>query len=124
MITRWYRPPELLYGARHYSVSVDTWSIGCIAAELLLRVPFLQGTSDLDQLSKTFETLGSPTPETWPDVDQLPDYVQFNYSPGFPLTEIFTAAGDDMLDLLRGLFALDPKKRLTSTQCLSTIYNL
>ena len=28
------------------------WSVGCIAAELLLRVPFIQGTSDLDQLSK------------------------------------------------------------------------
>lgn len=31
---------------------IDMWSIGCIAAELLLRVPFIQGTSDLDQLSK------------------------------------------------------------------------
>ena len=52
VVTRWYRPPELLFGARHYSVGVDIWSIGCIAAELLLRVPFIQGTSDLDQLSK------------------------------------------------------------------------
>ena len=94
------------------------WSIGCIAAELLLRAPLLQGTSDLAQLSNTFETLGSPTKENWRDVDQLPDYVEFRYSPGFPLDEIFSAAGDDLLQLLRGLFALDPKRRLTSTQCL------
>ena len=52
VVTRWYRPPELLFGARHYSTGIDIWSIGCIAAELLLRVPFIQGTSDLDQLSK------------------------------------------------------------------------
>ena len=95
------------------------WSIGCIAAELLLRTPLLQGTSDLDQLSKTFEVLGSPTKENWPDVDQLPDYVEFRPSPGFPLEEIFSAAGDDLIHLLKGLFALDPKRRLTSTQCLS-----
>ena len=85
------------------------WSVGCIAAELLLRVPFIQGTSDLDQLSKvilrglsdifdirkleifrntifqTFEALGSPTDETWPDVRELPDYVEYRFSPGFPL---------------------------------------
>ena len=95
------------------------WSIGCIAAELLLRTPLLQGTSDLDQLSKTFEVLGSPTKENWPDVDQLPDYVEFRPSPGFPLEEIFSAAGDDLIHLLKGLFALDPKRRFTSTQCLS-----
>ena len=90
----------------------------------MLRLPFLQGNSDLDQLSKTFETLGSPTKETWPDVSQLPDYVEFRYCPGFPLEEIFTAAGDDMLEMLRGLFALDPKRRLSSTECLSKCTNL
>lgn len=42
------------------------WAEGCILAELLLRVPFLQGSTDLDQLSKIFETLGTPSEETWP----------------------------------------------------------
>lgn len=41
VVTRWYRCPELLYGARAYGVGVDMWSIGCIIAELLLRVCFL-----------------------------------------------------------------------------------
>ncbi|PHH84164.1 hypothetical protein CDD83_2375 [Cordyceps sp. RAO-2017] len=26
VITRWYRPPELLFGARHYGGAVDVWS--------------------------------------------------------------------------------------------------
>lgn len=42
------------------------WAVGCIVAELLLRVPFLPGESDLDQLTRIFQTLGSPTEETWP----------------------------------------------------------
>jgi hypothetical protein len=28
--------------------------------------PFLPGDSDLDQLSKIFETLGTPTEDDWP----------------------------------------------------------
>ena len=33
-----YRAPELLFGARMYGVGVDMWAVGCILAELLLRV--------------------------------------------------------------------------------------
>lgn len=28
VITLWYRPPELLLGAREYSAAVDMWSVG------------------------------------------------------------------------------------------------
>lgn len=66
VITRWYRPPELLFGCRYYSSSVDMWSIGCIFAELMLRTPYLPGNSDMDQLKTTFRALGTPTEEDWP----------------------------------------------------------
>lgn len=33
--TRWYRAPELLYGARSYGKAVDIWSAGCIFAEMM-----------------------------------------------------------------------------------------
>lgn len=42
VFTRWYRAPELLFGAKHYGSAVDVWAAGCIFAELLLRRPFLQ----------------------------------------------------------------------------------
>lgn len=63
---RWYRPPELLWGSRYYSSAVDIWSIGTIFIELILRVPFLSGETDIDQLKKTFHAMGSPTEEDWP----------------------------------------------------------
>ncbi|TPR05536.1 hypothetical protein CAN33_009950 [Aspergillus niger] len=68
VITRWYRPPELLFGARQYSGAVDVWSMGMVFAELLLRVPFVAGNSDLDQISKICEAFGTPTEENWPGV--------------------------------------------------------
>merc|ERR1712183_171788 len=45
VVTRWYRAPELLFGAKNYGVGVDVWAVGCILAELMLRVPFLAGDS-------------------------------------------------------------------------------
>jgi cell division cycle 2-like len=29
-VTLWYRAPEVLLGATHYSTGVDMWSVGCI----------------------------------------------------------------------------------------------
>ena len=49
-----------------YGTGVDVWAVGCIMAELLLRVPFLPGESDLDQLTRIFSTLGTPNEENWP----------------------------------------------------------
>ncbi|CAM4558570.1 unnamed protein product, partial [Lepidochelys olivacea] len=122
VVTRWYRAPELLFGARMYGVGVDMWAVGCILAELLLRVPFLPGDSDLDQLTKIFETLGTPTEDQWPGMSSLPDYVTFKSFPGMPLQHIFSAAGDDLLDLLQGLFIFNPCTRVTATQALKQKY--
>ena len=61
VVTRWYRAPELLFGARDYGVGVDMWAVGCILAELLLRTPYLPGESDMDQLNTIFRALGTPT---------------------------------------------------------------
>ncbi|XP_075711006.1 cyclin-dependent kinase 7 isoform X2 [Rhinoderma darwinii] len=108
VVTRWYRSPELLFGARMYGVGVDMWAVGCILAELLLRVPFLPGDSDLDQLTK--------------GMSSLPDYVTFKIFPGTPLHLIFSAAGDDLLELLQGLFTYNPCSRCTASQALRKKY--
>ena len=39
VVTFWYRSPELLLGARHYTKAIDIWAIGCIFAELLTYEP-------------------------------------------------------------------------------------
>lgn len=122
VITRWYRPPELLYGARQYSGAVDVWSMGMVFAELLLRVPFVAGNSDLDQITKICEAFGTPTEENWPGVTKLPNYV-----PGDKIIPLqgrdfflrqFPTAGPVGADLLMSMCALDPRKRSTARQVL------
>lgn len=34
VVTLWYRPPDVLFGAKLYTTSIDMWSAGCIFAEL------------------------------------------------------------------------------------------
>lgn len=82
----------------------------------------MPGDSDLDQLTRIFETLGTPTEEQWPDMCSLPDFVTFKSFPGIPLQHIFIAAGDDLLDLIQGLFLFNPCTRITATQALKTKY--
>lgn len=122
VVTLWYRCPELLFGARQYSTGVDIWAVGCILAELLLRLPFLPGQSDLDQLTKIFQALGTPTEETWKDVKLLPDYMQFKSFPRTPLQHFFPAAPDDLLQLIDRLLALCPLDRCTCTEALQMPY--
>lgn len=43
VVTIWYRAPELLLGARHYTPAVDCWAVGCIFAELLALRPLFKG---------------------------------------------------------------------------------
>ena len=47
---RYYRAPELIFGATDYSPAIDVWSVGCVMAELLLGQPLFPGDSGVDQL--------------------------------------------------------------------------
>lgn len=101
---------------------VDIWAVGCILAELLLRRPFVAGETDLDQLSKIFQAMGTPTEENWPGHTTLPDYVVFKSFPATPLQDIFIAAGRDLIQVLERMCALDPNKRFTAKQALKHEY--
>ncbi|RKP18161.1 Pkinase-domain-containing protein [Rozella allomycis CSF55] len=122
-VTRWYRPPELLFGARLYSSAVDLWSCGCIFAELMLRTPFIAGENDIDQIKKIFMALGTPTEQDWPGMKSLPNFMTFDEN--FlrrPLSNLFSAAGKDSIDLLEQMMRYDPAKRISSVQALKHPY--
>ena len=64
VVTLWYRPPELLLGARAYDgAALDAWSAGCIIAELLHFSPILPGRTEVEQLHKIFKLCGSADAE-------------------------------------------------------------
>lgn len=46
VVTLWYRAPELLLGARNYSDTLDTWSMGCVFAEMVLQHVLFPGDKE------------------------------------------------------------------------------
>ncbi|CAL9245568.1 unnamed protein product [Arabidopsis halleri] len=48
--SRYYRAPELIFGATEYTSAIDMWSVGCVMAELFLGHPLFPGETSVDQL--------------------------------------------------------------------------
>ena len=61
--SRYYRAPELIFGATNYTAAIDVWSTGCVMAELMLGQPLFPGESGIDQLVEIIKVLGTPTRE-------------------------------------------------------------
>jgi serine/threonine protein kinase len=58
LVTRWYRPPELLIGEPIYNQSVDIWGVGCIILEIFIKRPAFRGNDDINQLDSIIKILG------------------------------------------------------------------
>ena len=58
--TRWYRAPEVVLRSTDYDFKVDMFAIGCIMAEMYMLMPLFPGHSELDQINKICQVLGTP----------------------------------------------------------------
>lgn len=122
VVTRWYRSPELLWGAQYYGPGVDIWAAGCIFAELMLRTPFIHSDSDCGQIITLCKALGAPRLEDWPEMTKLPGYFAVPASTDRELDRIFTAAPKDALDLLNRMLQFNPEKRISAQEALAHPY--
>ncbi|WFD44746.1 [pyruvate dehydrogenase (acetyl-transferring)] kinase [Malassezia psittaci] len=138
VVTRWYRPPELLAGQRNYGPPVDMWGIGCILAEMVTGKPLFKGASEINQLELIASLCGSPNDENFPGWSKLPGVKNATAS-GRPdlnpnvqarhdfgrhprvVRQHFTTVvdvGRECADLIDKLLVLDPCKRLTAAEAL------
>ncbi|XP_076757934.1 cyclin-dependent kinase 5 isoform X2 [Xylocopa sonorina] len=108
VVTLWYRPPDVLFGAKLYTTSIDMWSAGCIFAELAnAGRPLFPGSDVDDQLKRIFKLLGTPTEETWPDFATLPDCKPFPpYPPAQGFAQVTPQLNSKGRDLLQYALSL------------------
>ena len=124
VVTRWYRPPELLLQLRRYTTAVDMWGVGCVFGEMFKGKPILMGNSDLDQAHRVFALVGSPNEENMPGWTQLPGcdgVTTFDPTPS-ALHQVFREQGSSAISLLSELLKLDWRKRINAMDAIKHPY--
>lgn len=125
VITIWYRPPELLLGSTDYGREVDIWGVGCLLMELYTKNALFQGTEEILQLFRIFEVMGTPSTESWPDIENLPWFEmlkpKINRKSRFErdFRPVMTA---DSFDLAAKMLTLVPGRRITAEDALKHEY--
>ncbi|KAI8612395.1 kinase-like domain-containing protein [Chytriomyces sp. MP71] len=123
--TRYYRAPEVVLSPKHYSKSLDIWSVGCILGELMCGRILFQGRDYIDQLQKVFEVIGTPpesalTPlcssRVVRHIRSWPHYQKMNPKRLFPNIDV------QALDLFDQLLTFNPNERVSAKQALSHPY--
>ncbi|BHF74522.1 Cyclin-dependent kinase 8 [Sparganum proliferum] len=142
VVTFWYRAPELLLGARHYTKAIDIWAIGCIFAELLTYEPIFHCRQEdiktstpyhKEQLERIFRVMGYPSDEAWPDMRKMPEYPQLmrdsiskkaygKYSLEGYLEEKKFTIDKYEISLLQSLLTMDPLKRPSAAESMNHEY--
>ncbi|CAK9145753.1 unnamed protein product [Ilex paraguariensis] len=113
--SRYYRAPELIFGATEYTTAIDMWSAGCVLAELLLGQPLFPGESGVDQLVEIIKILGTPTREEIKCMN--PNYSEFKFPQikTHPWHKVFyKRMPPEAVDLVSRLLQYSPNLRCTA----------
>merc|ERR1719284_629323 len=111
--SRYYRAPELIFGATDYTCCIDVWSAGCVLAELLLGVPLFPGESGVDQLVEIIKVLGTPSLEEIQQMNQNYSEYKFPQVKPHPWNKVFRPrTPTDAIDLVSKFLRYAPESRL------------
>jgi serine/threonine protein kinase len=127
VVTRWYRPPELLIMAG-YHYSVDVFGAGCVAGEVLLKKPLFQGRDYLEQLRLVVLGLhpDGDVDTTWIKVESARRFINGCYRKSGPSQSTYErlvagGATSTVANLIVSLCAFNPAERPTASAALGSI---
>jgi glycogen synthase kinase 3 beta len=117
--SRYYRAPELIFGATNYTTNIDVWSTGCVIAELMLGQPLFPGESGIDQLVEIIKVLGTPTKEQIKTMN--PNYMEHKFPQikPHPFSKVFRPrTSPEAIDLVLRLLEYTPSARLSDIEAM------
>ncbi|KAK9480489.1 kinase-like domain-containing protein [Lipomyces japonicus] len=117
--SRYYRAPELIFGATNYTTKIDVWSTGCVMAELMLGQPLFPGESGIDQLVEIIKVLGTPTREQIKTMN--PNYMEHKFPQirPHPFSKVFRKGPPEAIDLISRLLEYNPNQRLSAIEAMT-----
>ena len=118
--SRYYRAPELIFGATDYTTQVDVWSTGCVIAEIILGCPVFPGESASDQLVEIIKILGTPSKNQILAMNNEATEFKFPQIKAYPWVKIFRNkyVEDSFIDLISTLLVYDPLVRAKPLKAL------
>ncbi|ORX50513.1 Pkinase-domain-containing protein [Hesseltinella vesiculosa] len=117
--SRYYRAPELIFGATLYTTKIDVWSVGCVMGELLLGQPLFPGESGIDQLVEIIKVLGTPSQENIAMMN--PHYTdhKFPMIKPHPFSKVFRQrTPPEAIDLISHILQYNPQARPTASEAM------
>lgn len=120
VVTRWYRPPELLSMSK-YHFPVDVWGAGCVLAEYALQRPLFAGRDYLHQLHLILSTVNITGLEFITSKASVPFITDLatKTAGSRPLSKVLAVLPSDAIDLISAMLAFDPHRRITARKALS-----
>ncbi|XP_060528914.1 serine/threonine-protein kinase NLK isoform X1 [Cylas formicarius] len=126
VVTQYYRAPEILMGAKHYTAAVDVWAVGCIFGELLARRILFQAQNPVQQLELIIELLGTPSLEDMKYACEGAKTHMLSRAPKPPsLSALYTLSSQathEVVHLLCQMLVFDPDKRISVVDALAHPY--
>eukprot|EP00796_Vickermania_ingenoplastis_P006023 gene6023-4326_t len=121
VVTRWYRPPELLLGCP-YDYAVDVWSVGCVLGECVLRAPLFPGRDYIHQLQLVLASVPVTgvdfiLPSGSPSISHIRETAK-RFQGLMPLPQLLQKLPPDGLDAVTKMLAFEPAKRVTAQGAL------
>ncbi|KAH9588923.1 Protein kinase domain [Trypanosoma melophagium] len=131
VVTLIYRAPELHFGVRDYSHKMDVWSLGCIMAELFLKLPLFHAEEENKHFAAICDIIGIPTEETFSGLYKMPELARMmrtltRFNRENTLRQVFEKsrhAGASTLpesgfDLLQRILRWNPIERISAREAL------
>jgi len=85
--------------------------------------PMFPGKNAKDELLRIFKAMGTPTPEDYPGIVELPEWNdQLPQYPRTPLSQIVPGISAEALELLKQFLDYDPAKRPSALQAMQLPY--
>lgn len=123
--SRYYRAPELIFGATQYDCAIDMWSVGCVVAEMITLNPIFPGESSVDQLIEIIKILGTPTKEQMLKMNPNCNEFKFPKITAYTLEKMFkkkTTLDRKLLDLVTRMLEYVPSQRITPLEAMEHNY--
>ncbi|CBH14449.1 protein kinase, putative [Trypanosoma brucei gambiense DAL972] len=123
--TRWYRAPECLLTSGYYTHKMDLWAAGCVFFEIIALTPLFPGTTEMDQIHKIHDVLGTPPLDVLNTLKKFgaPINFQFSEKKGTGVARLLPEdTSKEAIDLIGRLLQYDEKERVTAKEALRHPY--